>query len=103
MRSPASRREGSWPDRALGGFDGQLEVRPRPQTARRRGKKRAAVATVHSLLVAIYHLLSRGPPYSELGGDYFDRTNTNRQTRYRLRWLKDLGVTVTITTPQEAA
>jgi transposase len=43
--------------------------------ARRRGKKRAAVAVAHSILVIAYHLLRDGTEYIELGGDYFDKLN----------------------------
>jgi transposase len=39
--------------------------------AARRGKKRAIIAVAHSILITIYHLLTRGTAYEELGGDYF--------------------------------
>ncbi len=39
--------------------------------AARRGKKRAIIAVAHSILVGVYHLLTRGTEYDELGGDYF--------------------------------
>jgi transposase len=39
----------------------------------RRGKKRAAVAVAHSILVIAYHLISRHEPYRDLGDDYFDQ------------------------------
>ncbi|MGV2389745.1 MAG UNVERIFIED_CONTAM: hypothetical protein LVR29_20325 [Microcystis novacekii LVE1205-3] len=38
----------------------------------RRGKKRAAVAVAHSILVIADHLTSRQQPYRDLGTDYFD-------------------------------
>ena len=40
--------------------------------AARRGKSRAVVAVGHSVLVAIYHMLTRTEPYHELGAQYFD-------------------------------
>ena len=39
--------------------------------AGRRGKKRAAVAVGHSILVIADHLLNRHEPYAELGGGSF--------------------------------
>jgi transposase len=41
--------------------------------AARRGKKRAIIAVAHSILISVYHLLTRGTVYDELGGDYFAR------------------------------
>ena len=41
--------------------------------AARRGKKRAAVAVGHSILVIVYHMLKRKVPYQDLGPDYFDK------------------------------
>src|SRR3954468_20000224 len=35
--------------------------------ARRRGRNKAAVAVAHSILTAIYHVLSTGKAYTELG------------------------------------
>ncbi len=62
--------------------------------APRRGSKRAVVAVAHSLLVAIYHILSRGVVYEELGVTYFDTMNTEQKRRYHLRRLRELGVEV---------
>jgi len=39
----------------------------------RRGKKRAAVAVAHSILVIAYHLITRGTEYVDLGATYFDQ------------------------------
>src|ERR1051326_1606845 len=38
----------------------------------RRGKKKAAVALGHSVLVIVYHLLSHGEVYHDVGVQYFD-------------------------------
>ena len=40
--------------------------------AARRGKKKAAVAVAHSILVTVYYVLLRREPYRELGANYFD-------------------------------
>ena len=34
-----------------------------------RGKKRAAVAVAHTILVIIYHLMKEGTTYQEIAGD----------------------------------
>src|SRR4051812_18996825 len=40
--------------------------------AARRGANRAAVAVAHSIIQIVYHLLSKGVSYRELGANYFD-------------------------------
>jgi transposase len=62
---------------------------------KRRGDKKAIVAVAHSILVIAYHLLRDGVAYRELGGDYFDRLNIDRLTRYHTKRLAALGYTVT--------
>ena len=59
--------------------------------ARRRGKKRAAVAVAHSILVIAYHLLRDGTEYIELGGDYFDKLNKQQLERGLVKRLEQLG------------
>jgi len=71
--------------------------------ARRRGSKRAIVAVSHTLLVAVYHMLSKQLPYSELGADHFDRLQPERLTRYYLTKLRALGFKVTLAPLEEAA
>src|SRR5262249_61143140 len=48
---------------------------------KRRGDQKAIVAVAHSILVIAYHVLRDSQSYRELGGDYFDRLNTDRLTR----------------------
>jgi len=59
--------------------------------AGRRGKKRALVAVGHSMLVIFYHMLKEGTTYAELGGDFFDRLEPARLTRYYVKRLEALG------------
>ena len=47
----------------------------------RRGHKRALGAVKHSLLTAIWHMLSTGETYNDLGVDYYARRDPERQTR----------------------
>ncbi len=60
----------------------------------RRGKKKAAVALGHSILVIVYHLLSRGEVYHDLGVQYFDEGRRERLEHGLVRRLQDLGYKV---------
>jgi transposase len=71
--------------------------------ARRRGKHKAAVAVMHSLMVIIYHVLRERQPYQDLGPDYFDRLDAARIERHHVHRLEQLGYTVTLTPTAEAA
>jgi len=65
--------------------------------ARRIGKKRAAVAVGHSILVICWHLLTNDCDYDDLGGDYFTRRSTTDHHRDHLvRQLQGLGYSVTL-------
>lgn len=64
--------------------------------ASRRGKKRAAVAVGHSILVIAYHLLQRSCGYEELGGDYFDKRDRQGVERRLVRRLEGLGYKVSL-------
>ena len=58
--------------------------------ARRRGKKRAIVAIAHSILVSLWHMLSKQESYRELGGDYFDKRNKESKLAYLTREMEKL-------------
>ena len=63
----------------------------------RRGPQRAAVAVGHSILVIAWHLLTNGEPYTDLGGDYFDRRrNSQARQRRLISQLEALGHKVTL-------
>jgi len=64
--------------------------------AGRRGKKRALIAVGHSMLVIFYHGLKAGTSDAELGGDFFDRLEPERLTRYYIKRLERLGHKVTL-------
>jgi transposase len=67
------------------------------QIRSRRGSQRAAVAVGHSILVIAWHLLSTGEPYSDLGGDYFDRRrNSTARQRRLIAQLEAMGHKVTL-------
>ena len=62
----------------------------------RRGKKKAAVALGHSILIIVYHLLSRGDVYQDLGVAYFDESRRERIERGLVKRLTDLGYKVSL-------
>jgi transposase len=61
-----------------------------------RGKGRAVVAVGHSVLVAIYYMLTRREPYHELGAQYFDEHERDHVQRRLVRRLERLGYAVTL-------
>lgn len=71
--------------------------------AGRRGKKRAAFAVAHTLLVIIYHMLSRGVDYCELGHDYLDKLRPQHLTNYLVKRLESLGHKVILTPNEQVA
>jgi transposase len=64
--------------------------------ARRIGKKKAALAVAHSILVICWHLLTDDCDYTDLGGDYFTRRNVDRQRDRLITQLHNLGYRVTL-------
>lgn len=65
--------------------------------ARRIGKKKAAMAVAHSILVICWHLITNDTDYDDLGGDYFTRRNDPDRHRDRLiEQLHGLGYRVTL-------
>ena len=60
------------------------------------GKKKALVAVGHSILVIAYHVLKNRASYQELGGDYFERRNVEKQRNRLIRQLESLGLKVTV-------
>ena len=65
--------------------------------ARRIGRKKAAVAVGHSILVIAWHLLTNDSDYDDLGGDYFTRrVDTDRQRDRAIQQLQALGYSVSL-------
>lgn len=58
--------------------------------AARRGKKRAMMAIAHSLLVTIWHMLTTGEVYQDLGEDYYDQRSKDSKVAYHTRQLEKL-------------
>ncbi len=70
---------------------------------KRRGKKKALVAVGHSILIIVYHVLQDRRSYQDLGGDYFDRRNVDKQRKRLIRQLESLGGKVTVEEIKKAA
>lgn len=64
--------------------------------AARRGKKRAAVAVAHSILVIAYHMIERGTVYQDLGGNYFDERQQEMTQKRLVKRLEKLGLRVIV-------
>jgi transposase len=71
--------------------------------AARRGKKRAAVAVAHSILVIAYHIIQRGTSYVDLGANYFDDRKKETVQQQLVRRLEKLGFKVTLEALETAA
>ncbi len=64
--------------------------------ASRRGNKSAAIATAHSLLIAVYHVLRDGVVFQDLGPAHFERRKVDAIVRRSLHRLEVLGYKVTL-------
>jgi len=63
---------------------------------KRRGKKRAAVAVGHSILVIFYHMMLTGEHYQEKGVEYFQERDKQRHERRLIQRLERMGYQVTL-------
>jgi transposase len=62
------------------------------------GGKKAAVATAHTLLVIVWHLLAHSTTYTDLGADYYTQRDDPEIRKHRLlRQLRDLGYDAELT------
>jgi hypothetical protein len=64
--------------------------------ARRIGKKKAAIAVGHSILVIAWYLLDGDCDYHDLGGDFFIRRDSDRARQRAVAQLQALGYEVTL-------
>jgi transposase len=69
----------------------------------RRGHKKALGAVKHTMICAIWHMLSTGETYRDLGSDYFTTRDPERQTKRLVKQLERLGHHVTLTEGAVAA
>lgn len=103
QRSGRTRRGNPWLRRAL--LEAALGAAASKRTyfhaqfrriAARRGRERAAVAIAHSLVVVVFHVLTRHEPYRDLGAQHFDRRDAARVQRQLVRRLERLGYHVSL-------
>ena len=71
--------------------------------AARRGKKRAAVALGHTLLIIVYHVIAQEKTYQEVGASYFDEVDRHAKEQRLVRQLEQLGFEVSLTPTSPAA
>ena len=57
----------------------------------RRGHKKALGAVKHSILCIIWHMITTGELYTDLGGDYFRKRDPERLTKRLIAQLESLG------------
>jgi len=60
----------------------------------RLGKQKTIVAVEHSILIAVWHMLTDNVDYQDLGGDFFTKRNPERAIRRIIRQANELGLTV---------
>jgi transposase len=64
--------------------------------AGRRGAKRAIFAVAHHMLTAVYHMLTKGEAYRDLGATYLDERNRTNLIHRTVRRFQQLGYQITI-------
>ena len=62
----------------------------------RLGKKRAAMAVAHKILVAVYHMLAADVAYADLGEAYLDKRNAAASSKGLVKRLEGMGYKVTL-------
>jgi transposase len=62
----------------------------------RRGPMKALVAVEHSILISIWHMLTTGECYADLGPDYYTRRQPLRSKDKAVQQLESLGYQVTL-------
>jgi transposase len=72
---------------------GFLSVRFK-RLAARRGYTKALVATEHAMIIAIWHMLTTGSCYHDLGTDYYTRRTPEKLIRRKIADLEAAGYTV---------
>jgi hypothetical protein len=62
--------------------------------AARRGGKRALVALMHKIVIAIWHVLKHKTAFRDLGADYLPKRDPQRAIRRMQREANSLGMTI---------
>jgi transposase len=61
------------------------------------GSMKAVIAVAASMLTAVFHMLTDGVPYRELGASFLDRRDVTKVAKRLVRRLEGLGLQVTVT------
>jgi transposase len=61
----------------------------------RQGHGKALVATMHSIVNAVWHILNNGDFYHDLGADYYNRRTPESRLRRKIKDLEAAGYTIT--------
>ena len=69
----------------------------------RRGHKKALGAVKHTVIYTIWHILTTGETYRDLGGDYFRKRDPERITKRLIAQLENLGHNVILEQLPQAA
>lgn len=109
-RSGRTRKGSKWlnealKDAAMGAIntnDSYLQAQYR-RLRPRLGHARALGAVKHSIICSIWHMLSTGELYRDLGGDYFRTRDPERQAKRLVAQLERLGHKVTLEPLAEVA
>jgi len=64
--------------------------------ASRRGPIKAIVALEHTMLIAIWDMITNGVFYDDLGGDYYTKLNPDKTKQRALNQLRQMGYDVTL-------
>ena len=60
------------------------------------GRKKAALAVAHRILIIAWHIIHDGTVYQELGGHHYDRLHPERSARRLIKRLEQIGFSVTV-------
>jgi transposase len=60
------------------------------------GRKKAALAVAHRMLIIAWHIIQEGTVYAELGGNHYDRLHPDRSARRLIKRLEQIGFQVTV-------
>jgi len=60
----------------------------------RRGKKRALIAVGHKILIAAYFILKNKTAYKELGAEFLQNKQKDKQINRYIKKLKEFGIEV---------
>lgn len=67
------------------------------------GRKKAALAVAHRMLIIAWHIIQDGTVYEELGGNHYDRLHPDRSARRLIKRLEQIGFQVTVEKAPESA